>query len=48
MTKLFDDDYIAEIIEYNLRFNIPARQTIENLIKEGIEISNIIIEEYLS
>jgi len=47
MTNNFDDDYIAELIEYNLKFNIPARETIENLIKEEIKVSNIIIEEYI-
>lgn len=48
MTKLFDDDYIEEIIEYNLNFNIPAKETIEKLIQEGIEVSNIIIDEYIN
>ena len=48
MTRLYDDDYIAEIIEYNLKFNIPAKQTIDMLIKDGIDISNIIIQEYLN
>jgi len=41
-----NDDYIEQIIEYNLSFNLSAKDTIKQLIKDGIEVSDEIILYY--
>jgi len=41
-----NDDYIEQLIEYNLSFNITAKDTIKQLIKDGIYVSDEIILYY--
>lgn len=41
-----DEDYIEQLIEYNLSFNLTPMDTIRQLIKDGIEVSQSLIEEY--
>ncbi len=43
-----NDDYIEQIIEYNLSFNLSAKDTIKQLIKDGIEVSDEIILYYFN
>jgi len=46
MNEIINDDYIEQIIEYNFSFNITAKDTIKQLIKDGIEVSDEIILFY--
>jgi len=43
-----DEDYIEQLIEYNLSFNLTPMDTIRQLIKDGIEVSDEIIHYYLN
>jgi len=47
MTAFFDEEFIEELICWNMGFGIAPIDTIYELIEDGIEVPEYLIEQYV-